>query len=105
MHEPDERDYREGIIILVILGLIIAFELYLRQRIAESIQGKVEICLILAAIGLIHLLGSHLLSFLYNCRHLLFLHAIGICRGHAQPRHARTIGLIFILAGVVRWFI
>lgn len=103
--EPTERDYREGVIIVIILFLVVIFELYLRELLSASMRNKAEVCIIFFAIGLIHLLGSHLLAFLYNCKHLILLRFLGVCKGQAQPRHARAVGVAFLLAGIVRWFI
>ena len=102
--EPMERDYREGMIIVIILILVIIFELYLKAFLLVSIQDKAEVCIIFFAIGLIHLLSSHLLAFIYNCKHLIMLRLLGICRGRARPRHAKAVGVVFLLAGIMRWF-
>jgi hypothetical protein len=102
--EPTEKDYLEGVIIAIILFLVVIFELYLKALLSAPVRDKSEVCIIFLAIGMIHLLGPHLLAFLYNCKHLILLRFLGVCKGQAQPRHARVVGAAFLLAGIVRWF-
>jgi hypothetical protein len=103
--EPTERDYREGVIILIILIFVVIFELYLRARLSESLRDRVEVTVVFLSLGLIHLFGSHLLAFLYNCKHLILLRFLDVCNGQARPRHAKIAGVAFLLAGIVHWFL
>jgi hypothetical protein len=103
--EPTERDYREGVIILVILLGVLIFEFHLKSRLPDPLRGKTEITLVLLSIGMIHLFCSHLLAFLYNSKHLRMVpfHAAGMRQ--ARPRHARAVGVIFSIAAVIVWFV
>lgn len=103
--EPTERDYYEAVIILIILIFVVIFELYLRSRLSESLRDRLEVTIIFLALGLIHLFGSNLLAFLYNCKHMILLRFLGVCNGQARPRHAKTAGIVFLIAGLVHWFI
>ena len=102
---PTESDYREGMLIAIILIIVVIFELYLKTLLSATVQDKAEVCVIFFAIGLMHLLGSHLLAFLYNCKHVILLRFLGVCKGQAQAWHAKTVGIAFLLAGVVHWFL
>ncbi len=102
---PTESDYREGMLLAIILIIVVIFELYLKTLLSASVQDKAEVCVIFFAIGLMHLFGSHLLAFLYNCKHLILLRLLGVCKGQARPWHAKTVGIAFLLAGVVHWFL
>lgn len=100
--EPTEGDYREGAIILIILIGVAIFELYLKSYLTDPVRNRAEVSVILLSIGLIHLLGSHLLAFLYNVKCPIYF-----CytrKRLTKPWHAKVAGIIFLLAGTVNWF-
>jgi hypothetical protein len=105
MPEATEREYLEGIILLLSIALIVCFEMYLRDYVPEPVRHKSEVVFILFLIGLVHLICSHLLAFFYNSRHLRFFPYLFAKRSQASPFHARMVGLFFILAAIVAVFL
>jgi hypothetical protein len=103
--EPTEREYLEGIIMLLSIALIIYFEVSLKYLISEPLRHKAEVIFVLLLIGSVHLLCSHLLAFFYNSRHLRFFPFLFAKRSQAAPRHARMFGLFFVLAAIVAFFL
>ncbi len=103
--EPTEKEYREGIILLLSIALIVYFERDIKYFIPGPVRHKAEVCFILLLTGAVHLLCSDLLAFFYNSRHLRFFPFLFSKRSQAAPRHARMVGLFFVLAAIVTLFL
>lgn len=103
--EPTEREYREGIILLLSIAFIVYFDVSIKYLVPEPMRHKAEVFFVLLLIGSVHLLCSHLLAFFYNSRHLRFVPFLFAKRSQAAPRHARMVGLFFVLAAIVAVFL
>jgi hypothetical protein len=100
--ETTESDYRDGVIVLVILLLVFIFELYIKLDLAESIRNRVEVSVVCASIGTVHLFCPRLLVFLYNIKcPLMFCF---IRKRPARLWHAKAAGVAFMLLAVINWF-
>ena len=103
--EPTEREYREGIILLLAIAFIVYFEIQMKYFIPEPVRHKAEVFVVLILTGSVHLLCSHLLAFFYNARHLRFVPFLFAGRSQAAPRHAQKVGLFFILSAIAALFL